>query len=158
MIAGIDVSSFNIDLVLLHDDTDHATWHRIPLQGATPFDRARSLRLRIPSRSWLEDHGIWLAGIEDPHSRASHTAKALGLATGALVALLPAQLPILSMPPAEWKRSFTGTGSADKHTVRSHAISRGFAPIGATADAYDAYGIAWAARAINQQAIQKGAA
>lgn len=158
-IAGFDISSLAVDFVLLDETTDHADWTRIELAGGTPFERARTLRLLFPSRSFWEDHGVYLAAFEDPFSRQSHTAKALGLVTGAAAALLPSQLATVQTPPAEWKRIFTGAANADKQTVRMHAIARGFDIDPRTStDAFDAYGIAWAVRALNRQAIEKGKA
>lgn len=155
-VAGIDVSSFHVDVVLLDDDSDDARWSRIGLVGLNPFERARSMRLRFPPRSFWEDAGVYLIGIEDPHSRANHTAKALGLATGAVAVMLPSQLTIVQTAPAEWKRIFTGRAGASKDEIREAAEKRGFrAP---EQDAHDAYGIAWAVRALNTAAIRRGAA
>lgn len=155
-VAGIDLSSFAVDVVLLDEDTDAAEWHRFELAGGTPFDRTRSLRACFPSRSFWEDAGVYLLGIEDPHSRANHTAKALGLVTGGVAALLPRDLVVLQVPTAEWKREFTGSGSSDKEAVAVKAALLGFIEL--NLNATDAYGIAWATRAINQRAIEKGRA
>jgi hypothetical protein len=155
-VAGIDVSSFNVDVVLLDEDIDAATWHRFELDGPTPFARTRSLRANFPTRSFWEEHGVYLIGIEDPHSRANHTAKALGLVTGGIAALLPRDLTVLQLPTAEWKGEFAGSGSATKERIAQIARVLGFTPD--NLNATDAYGIAQAARALNNRAIQRGAA
>ena len=165
-IAGFDISSFAVDIVLLDENSDQAEWHRIALDGATPFDRARALRLLFPGRSFWEDAGVYLAGFEDPYSRQSHTAKALGLVTGAAATLLPSQLPTVQTAPAEWKRIFTGNPNASKHDVWDRCMEL-FPPQRDEANAFawagnnnasDAYGIAWAVRALNNEAIQRGRA
>lgn len=160
-VAGIDYSSRAVDIVLLDDDGRRCHWTNIPLHGDTPLERARSLRGRLPLRSWWEDEGVYLIGIEDPIGHHAHTAKALGQAGGAIAALLPASLTVLQTPTAEWKRLFCGDAKASKDDVRE-AVSRdgvfGSSP-GWTQDAYDAYAIAWTARHLNNAAIerQKGA-
>lgn len=158
-VAGLDISSFAVDVVLLEEESDAAEWHRFELDGGTPFERTRSLRAVFPSRSFWEDAGVYLAGIEDPHSRFPHVAKAMGLVTGGVAALLPRDLCVIQTAPKEWKRIFTGNANAEKQLVRQHAMARGFdVDIRASSDAFDAYGIAWAVRALNNEAIQKGAA
>ena len=158
-IAGIDFSSRAVHIVLLDDDTDDAMLHVFELHGATPFERARSLRRSFPTRGFWEDNGVYLVGIEDPHSRANHTAKALGLAAGAIAGLLPNGLPVVQTVPAEWHRIFTGTAGASKETVGLHARAIWpDHPAEGDDNAWDAYGIAYAVRTLNNQAIQKAGA
>lgn len=163
MIAGVDISSFAIDIVLLDDDTDDATWHHFALRGSTPFERARNARLVLPGRSWWEDCGVWLLGYEDPVGHHAHTAKALGLALGAVAVLLPPSLVCVATQASEWQRKFTGwkkqprTSAERKELVRCRADELGFTP-GKNSNATDAYGIAWVIRSLNDAAIQKGAA
>jgi hypothetical protein len=71
-VAGIDVSS------LQRRRRPPRRRHRRTRRGTassstapTPFERTRSLRGVFPSRSFWEEHGVYLAGIEDPHSRAN---------------------------------------------------------------------------------------
>lgn len=160
MILGIDFSSQAIHLVLLDDDTDTAEATVVELAGATPFERARSARLFFPPRSWFEDKGVWLVGIEDPHSRANHTAKALGLAAGAIAALLPTSLTVVQTPPAEWKRVFTGNARAQKLDVWRRCVELYPAAFDWSVDnnLTDAYGIAHAVRTINNQAVERATA
>ena len=155
-VAGIDFSSRAVHVVLLEDDTDHASLRIFELHGATPFERARSLRRVFPTRGFWEDNGVYLVAIEDPHSRANHTAKALGLAAGAIAALLPNAMTVVQTAPSEWHRLFAGTAGASKDDVQA----RGRAvwpdpPAGCDDNAWDAYGIAWAVRTLNNTAIQK---
>jgi hypothetical protein len=169
-IAGLDISSFAVDVVLLDEETDDATWHRFRLDGSTPFERTRSLRGVFPSRSFWEDNAVFLAAVEDPVGHHAHTAKALGLVTGGVAALLPRDLIAVQTQPSEWKRIFCGRGNATKEDIVAACHRHGFdsragAPavnVAATRelaqDAYDAYGIAWAVRALNNEAIQRGAA
>lgn len=160
MIAGIDYSSHAVDIALLEDDSIQAKWVRIDLEGGTPFERARSLRNSFPSPSWWEHYGVYLVGIEDPHSRANHTAKALGLVAGAIATRLPPRLTVVQTVPVEWKRLTVGKPSATKDEVARWA--RTYLDHGGVQkwpqDAYDAYAIARAVRVLNDGAIAAGAA
>lgn len=155
MIAGIDFSSRAIHLVLLSDDDDSARAYNVELVGATPFERARSARSFFPPRSWFEDEGVYLLGIEDPHSRANHTAKALGFVAGAIAVLLPRELAVVQTPPSEWKRLFTGSASSSKDAVALRARATWpDPPEDADQNTWDAYGIAYAVRHLNNKALQ----
>lgn len=165
-VAGIDYSSRAVDIVLVDEDTGyaetgHAKHHRIDLHGETPFERARSLRGQLPLTSWWENNGVYLIGIEDPFSRSKGVAKALGLAAGAIAALLPAGLAVIQTAPTEWKKLSLGNAAAPKTEIETWARDR----LGHTferwpQDGYDAYAIAIAVRNLNNAAIerQKGAA
>lgn len=158
-VAGIDFSSRAVHLVFLDDDTNNADALIIALEGGTPFERARSLRTMFPTRHALEELGVWLVGIEDPHSRANHTAKALGLAAGAISVLLPADLTVIQTKPTEWKRLFTGDPMASKEVVSLHARAVWpSCPNDADDNLTDAYGIAYAVRHLNEQALLKAGA
>lgn len=159
MIAGIDASSRAIDVVLLADDTDDALWFKYELHGATPFERARSLHDCFPTRSWWEDFGVYLIGYEDPRGHYAHTQKALGLALGAVAALLPPEMAVVPTQTQEWKRHATGNPNASKQTVRAAVVAL-YPPAEAWDDlnATDAYAVAWTVRALNNQALERGAA
>lgn len=152
-VAGIDVSSFAIDIVLLDDDTDAARWYRINSDRATPFERARRIAALFPRTSWWDDRGVYLVGIEDPYSASKGVAKALGIATGTVAARLPARLTVIQTAPTEWKRLYTGKANASKDDVRllgCEVAGRADWP----QDAYDALGIACAVRELNNNAIE----
>lgn len=166
-VAGIDFSTLAVDLVLLDEDTPAATWHRFPLAGATALEKARSLRARFPGRSWFEDQGVYLVGIEDPIGRFPATQKALGCVAGATAALLPPDVPLRAMTPSQWFPASVGCAPprlSDErkelatnwalHVVELEAADKW------PHDAFDAYAIAWAARALHEKAIdqQRGAA
>lgn len=158
-VAGIDFSSRAVHIVLLDADTTDASLRVFAMLGSTPFERARSLRRVFPTRGFWEDNGVYLVGIEDPHSRANHTAKALGLAAGAIAALLPNAMTVVQTAPSEWHRLFTGNASASKDEVAAHARQVWPEPPPDGDDnAWDAYGIAWAVRTLNQHAVQQSLA
>jgi Holliday junction resolvasome RuvABC endonuclease subunit len=164
-ILGVDCSRSAVDLVVLDDDSPHAEWVRLPLPGDAAAG-ARHLRHTFPRRSWFEDRGVRLAGIEEPYSDHPNAAKALGRITGAILALLPPELDHLMIAPQTWRKQFIGTAKADKEAGllmlvelwpgyyeawlpelrRHHRITKRI-PL----DAVDAYAIAWAARAIDER-------
>lgn len=154
-VCGIDSSSRAVDLVLL-DDNDHGEWHRLELAGETPFLRARDLRQKLPRGTFWD--GVSLVGLEQTYSGAYSSATALALIRGAIGALLPAELTVLETRPNEWQKLFTGVAKLPakstmrKALIRGRCSELGFWAPDLPQDAYDAYGIAWAARAINQAA------
>lgn len=163
-VAGIDFSTRAVDLVLLDEETTVASWHRIPLiEGRGTLAAARSLRGRFPGRSWFESEGVYLVALEETFSgHHAGTAKKLGMIAGAIAVLLPPDLTLLEIPAHEWKRETVGKAGSTKAAVQMWFTEVGFqANPGSgkwTQDAFDAYAIAWAARALNQRAIERGAA
>lgn len=158
-VAGIDLSTRNIDIVLLHED-HQAERYTFPLEGELAFDRCRQVRRVLPRASWWETHGIYLIGIEKPMGRHTVAIASLMRVQGAIVARLPETITIVETPVTEWKRLFTGHGNASKAQVAEtgarlldHWPHRKWPQ-----DAYDALGIACAVRDLNDQAIRKGRA
>ncbi len=155
-VAGIDFSGKAVDVVLLDETTPDAQWHRFELLDATPHDACRNLRHALPSWGWWEQQNVYLACLEAP--RGQHIRAYLWTLPlfGAILDRLPPRdrLEVWSMPPAEWKKPFTGNGNAAKELVKARCVELGFgdAP-DIPQDAYDAYGIAWAARELNAKAI-----
>lgn len=157
-VCGIDYSSKAVHLVQLDENTNHATDLDIWLIGDTPFDRARQLQQKFPRAYWWEN--TYLVGLEEPFSRGHAVTKALALMAGAIAALLPPELPVVVTPPKEWKRHLTGNPDASKELVRMRALSIWpDAPVVDVAqDTYDAYGIAYAVREMNAQAVERSLA
>lgn len=165
-VAGIDYSTKFVDVALLQEDSDAATWHRYPLTGDTPFYRARSVKHALPTASWWEHNGVYLAAIEQAFSVTFNAATALARIQGAIAATLPSTLTMFETAPNEWQRVFLGLAPDEKlpgtrvrgarqAAYKRRAIELGFgdAP-DLPFDAYAAFGIAHAARAINQQAVE----
>ena len=159
MIAGIDVSTKQVAIVLLNDDDDHAETHLFPL-AAEGGDRpawaaARSVQDVLPRPTGLFWDPVWLIGIEDPMSRGIHAAKSLSLVLGAVLTMLPRDVPVIPLPPTEWKRETHGKAMASKDQV-AHWVFRTWkadTPILVDQDTIDAYAIAYAARALNSRAV-----
>lgn len=163
LIAGIDVNSNMVDVTLVDEDTLDARWIRYRIddgaRGLDAFARARRLRNAMPARTSWADSGVALIGIEKPMSRSFISISAQMRVQGALLACLPADLDIVELAPASWKKLAVGRGDASKADVRTWALrtlrwqdERGYRP----QDAYDAAAIARAAQL--RHAAQKGAA
>lgn len=170
-VLGVDVSTRAVDLVYLDDDTDAATWQRIAFpkrkpvkapDGTKSIDSAaestraiRILRHTFPRRHALEQAGVWLVAIEDPVGHHAHTQKWLGEITGAVKALIPPELPVVSIQPGDWKEIAGLPRGAKKAVVTPHARRHleliqnvdGWPP-----DAFDAYLVATAARTTHDHA------
>lgn len=157
-VAGIDVSTKQIAIVLLDDDTNRATAHTYPLladSGDRPaWTAARSVQDVMPRQHGMFWDPVWLIGIEDPYSVNRGTAKAYGLIIGAVLTMLPRDVPVVPMPSTEWKRETCGNPKATKDEV-AQWVGRTWTDIFALADqdVLDAYAIAYAAQAVNARAV-----
>ena len=164
-VLGIDYSTRALDLVAVPfdgEDLDDAVWRRIDLTGGERYDGQGTFTAALRVRERL-GHGfdwadVGLVYIEDPMSVSMATAKALGIVGGAIVASLPlhvrAGAVLNSIRPEDWKRVLCDSPHASKRTVRARVEALGFLQLGTGQDAFDAAGIAWAARAENQRAIR----
>jgi Holliday junction resolvasome RuvABC endonuclease subunit len=77
---------------------------------------------------------------------------------GAILACLPAHLPVLELAPVEWKRESVGEAMANKGDVTVWAAKQWARdPHSMPQDAFDAYAIAHAARTICDRAAQAAA-
>jgi hypothetical protein len=146
-VAGIDFSSRCVDVVLLDEDSDAATWHRFELKGQDAFDRARDVRHSMPLRTG----GFWdqaiAIGIEDPRG---YNAGALYRIQGAILACLPWQTLTHPLIPSSWRKTVGLAGNASKLAVAEWTIRH--APLEIAdkwpQDAFDAYAIAYATRSL----------
>lgn len=118
LFAGIDLNSNVIDIVLLDEETNEAHWdrRRIDTGPATDdaFARCRRVRDAMPARSIWKDSGVVAIGVEIGMSRSFTSVRAQGAVLGAVLACLPAELPIYALHPASWKRLALGNGRASK--------------------------------------------
>lgn len=152
-VLGIDLSSFAVDLVLLDETTAAAEWHRLELAGGSSFDRCRDVARVMPSRSWLEERGVYLVAIEKPTAASFVSAAAQFPVYGAVAVSLPASLLVWSFAPAEWKAALR-IPLARKPTADEIAAVVGDVAWTWPQDALDACGIAYAAREMNRRAIE----
>lgn len=148
MVAGCDLSTHAVDVVKVPLDQDRAPeWHRFPLAGSDAFDRARTVRDAMPCRSsvfWDDCLGI---GIE--HPAGHHGTGPLLRIQGAILSCLPAHLLVHPLPPSSWRKLVGLPGNASKADVRAWALAYGDDDEnGWPQDAYDAYCIALATRAL----------
>jgi Holliday junction resolvasome RuvABC endonuclease subunit len=151
--AGIDFSTRAIDVVLLDDDTDHATWHRYPLDPPA-FNAALQVRHTVLlRRSWLEDQGVHSVWIELPWARQRKAVAPLMRLQGAILSRLPLDLIAGELAPQTWKKLTVGKANASKDDVRAWAVLEpGWTLPGHwTQDAIDAYAIAYAGRQLERQ-------
>ena len=151
MICGIDFSSRAIDLVLLDDETDAATWHRVPLTGQDAFERTRAVRagmLELGSGFFDETIAV---GIEEPRG---YGAGSLYRIQGAVLASLPRGVLVHPLIPSSWRKACGLPGNASKAVIASHArfVRDSWMPVEERwdwpQDALDAYCIAVATRSL----------
>jgi Holliday junction resolvasome RuvABC endonuclease subunit len=159
-VLGIDLSSHAIDLVLLDETTNHATWHFVDLGAGTALDRLRRIPAVMPKQSWYDD--IYLAAIEAPYGRGhTGTLAKLSRVFGAIAATLPQALEVWEVTPGQWRKTLGLPGNAPKSEIREAIWKLPDGPSftglhendGPTQDALDAYAIAYYARNTNQRGI-----
>lgn len=150
MIAGIDFSSFQADIVLLSEDDDTATHHVFRFGKGDAFDRARTIRGSMPSRDWWTDQGVIAIGIEDPRGMSTTAIAVLNRAMGGILACLPPTMFVHPWKPAEW-RSELGISNVGKEAPRDFAWMHWAgvplpAVVAKSQDSLDAYCLAYATR------------
>jgi hypothetical protein len=101
-VLGIDLSSKAIDLVLLSENEDRASWTRLTLEGPTAFERARDVAEKMPQPGWYEAHGVYLVAIERPF--VSHGQDVIRLVQGAVLAGIPRELQVWEVSVSQWKK------------------------------------------------------
>jgi hypothetical protein len=130
MIAGCDYSTRFVDIVLLDEDTDAATWHRFPLKGQDAFDRARSVHHcddGWPLMSSLGWEDVLAVGIEDPRG---YGAGSLYRVQGAILAAIPRGLLVHPLIPSQWRKTVGLPGNASKDQVSQFVVRHKLASIG----------------------------
>lgn len=155
---GIDLSSKAIDLVLLDENENRASWTRLTLEGETAFDRARDVAQKMPQPGWYEAHGVYLVAIERPF--VSHGQDVIRLVQGCVLAEIPRELQVWEVSVSQWKKPL-GIPVREKPHWSDFPVEFVHSSIdGWRQDALDALGVALYARDLNAQAIaaQLGAA
>lgn len=117
--AGIDFSSFAVDLVTIDADSHAAEWRRYPLNGADAFDRTRHVRDAMPPRTAMIWDDIEALAIEHPAGKQG-TGVMMRL-QGAILACLPRDLLVTPLPPSAWRKHVGLSGRASKEDVEKFA-------------------------------------
>lgn len=119
-VAGIDVSTYAVDLVLIPTDLAPPIWNRYPLKGPDAWERTRNIARAMPSpyaRMWDDIEAI---GVENPAGK--HGIHTVQRAVGAVLACLPPSALVQPWRPAEWRKAVDLPGNASKTTVLEHGI------------------------------------
>lgn len=150
-VAGIDISTFHIDVVFVayDDEQPGVHWHRFTLTGHDAFDRARSVADTMPGRASVFWDDTIAVGIEEP---AGRNPGVIFRVQGAVLAQIPARTLVDKLMPSQWRKQVGLAGNATKTAVAEHALadlhSRGalWTLRDHPQDALDAYCIAQATR------------
>ena len=147
-VAGIDVSTKAVDLVLIHQDNlQPPQWHHYPLTGHDAWERTRSIPYAMPGPHSTFWDTVAAIGMENP--AGTHGAHAVQRAVGAVLACLPPLALVQPWRPSEWRKAVGLKGNASKEDVRMFALDavRDFSGVNwraASYDCTDAYCIALA--------------
>lgn len=146
-VAGIDISTFHIDVVFVayDDEQPGVHWHRFTLTGHDAFDRARSVADTMPGRASVFWDDTIAVGIEEP---AGRNPGVIFRVQGAVLAQIPARTLVDKLMPSQWRKQVGLPGNASKQDVQEWGIELGCSHPGWTADAYDALAIAHATRTL----------
>jgi hypothetical protein len=163
-IAGIDLDSNAIDVVLIDEDTGAWLGYRrydLDVGPGGSLERARRVRDVLPVRGAWADAGVVAIGLEDTRSKQRLSIAAISRIQGALATCLPRDVELLELSVNRrergWKALTAGKTNASKDEIRAWAIAAG-APEGLVQDAYDAFAIATATRETLQERARKGRA
>lgn len=159
MIAGFDISTKAIDVVLLDEDHDHAEHHRrrLDVGPGKAVDRIRRIRNVMPARTGWDDSGVVLFAIEEPFSRATMSGQVpILMAIGALIACLPTDVPVALLRADDWRRSCGLPIRGQRDDLKRAAIRFAEktwqnAPALIDDNAADAFGIAYAGRELYER-------
>lgn len=149
LVAGIDISTRAIDLVLVPvENNAPPMWHRFELTGQDAWERARSVRMALPGRTSQLWDEVLAFGVEDP--RGINPGPIFRV-QGALLACLPSDALVHPLVPSQWRKLNELNGNASKQAVRLAAIDDYPEFVDWPQDACDAYCIAQATRQLLEQ-------
>ena len=114
-VLGIDLSSFNVDLVAIDETTDFASWARLELGSdkVHALDRLRQVPVLMPTTSFYDD--IYLVAIEEPYgSNQAGTQAKLNRVLGAVLACIPQEVQVWTVMPGDWRKALGLPGNASK--------------------------------------------
>lgn len=144
-IAGIDVSSFAVDIVTVPDvgEPGDPEWHCFRLEAeGDAFDRTRKVAVAVPGPSqefWDDIVGV---GIEEPAGRNVGFSFRV---QGAVLTRIPQNRLVEKFMPSQWRKAVGLPGNCAKEQVFEWVtVQLGGRP--ASQDAADAYCLALAMR------------
>lgn len=155
---GIDLSSHALHLAVLEEDSNDAIVHvvRLDTQRGDATRRIRRMRDLMPARTAYRDLGVTLIAIEQPIGAFT---KVTLMVYGALLQLLPVDVPITELRADDWRREckLPLRGATSDLKSNSKRFARQLwtnAPSVLDDDTAEAYLIAWSAREIDLRAVR----
>lgn len=158
--AGVDVSSFAIDIVLLNEDGTDATHIRRRLDHptkASALTRVRRIRDQLPPRTDWNDQGILRAAIEKPYAAGQMRGNdMLMMAIGSVLQMIPQAVPVDLLRADDWRKACGLPTRGERLDLKRAALN--FTgdhwadhPTPLDDNTADAYCIAWACRHLHQK-------
>lgn len=152
-VAGFDISSRAIHCVILAEDTNDALAHVVRFDGrrGDAVDRIRRMRDLMPARGTYPDFGVTVLAIEKPFHAAAAQSAIPSMVYGALLQLVPANLPLLELRADDWRRqcALPLRGARSELKAASIRFARQVweaCPYALDDDTADAFCVAFAAR------------
>lgn len=115
--AGIDFSSFQVDIVLIFGDAVAPEHRFYTLPGHDAFERLRSIRHVLPPPGWWRQQEVIACAIEDPQGVQKGVVAKLKAVQGGILQCLPRELLVVPLEPSKWRKTVGLSGKASKEEV-----------------------------------------
>lgn len=123
-VAGIDLSTKALDLILIDEDCEaQPRAYTYELGEGDIVERVRTIGTTWPSRHSSIWNDVIAIGIERPAGKFG--VAQVSMAFGAVLAMLPTDLLVKPWQPAEWRVAVGLKGNAAKEDVQLRAIELG---------------------------------
>lgn len=158
-VAGLDISTRNLDFVILNTEHPSECEHRrveLATEDGKWWESARGMRAALDSleHSEMDDYpwiefftycGVSLLGIERPYGPSRGSIASLHTILGAVLATIPQHITVLEVRPAEMRKYLSLPGNCKKEQMHSAIRDLRVATSAWPPDALDAWAVAWAA-------------
>lgn len=170
-VAGVDFSTKEVHLVRRPNGSTEASWRKITMTPAMDLADRDAVIARQVGAVLLDDpewwEGVWLCGVEYPFTNPRAMAS-IGLKTilGAIVASIPRHVHVMTLPGRLWQGQFCRRRGKDydeptmprksierKPLIKARALELLESDDIWPQDAYDAFGLSWAAELLNLPAL-----
>ena len=122
-VAGIDLSTVALDLVLIDEDGKQPRAYTYELGAGDIVERIRTIGTTWPSRHSSIWDDVLAIGIERPAGRFG--VAQVSMAFGAVLAMLPTDRVVKPWQPSEWRIAVGIKGNASKAEILIEALAQG---------------------------------
>jgi len=155
--AGLDISTRNLDFVILNTEHPSECEHRrveLATEDGRWWESARGMEIKVAHLAWFDGFlaDVDLLGIERPYGPSRQSIASLHVILGAVLATIPQHITVLEVRPAEMRRHLGLPGNCSKERMHDAVWTKtnGYPLSELTTkhpcpDMLDAWAVAWAA-------------